>query len=222
MSYGFNMGFIAVMDKLEAFEKCQDFANSLVKPEVAKSFIIDNEYFLRRRIGDCNDGKLNIEQNFALRGALWELFTVHAVFWGRGQYSLLGILGDSWPEELQGKFHTTQCFQNSCDQDYDFESWNERIPLFKYLKEQVMEASDEKIVQQYKKSNSFDEDETELSIDYIRKVLLYERIFTMLDLDSFLYKDTGTFERITLSGLATQEKYYALEGIAMNVLMLTD
>jgi len=110
MSYSFELGFIAVANKLAGFEKVQKFVNTLMQPNIAKQWIKYNDYYIARHINTLNFDNLNITQNFAFRGVIRELFTVNAFYWHK--HNILGVLGTDWPKELMEQFHATQYFQN--------------------------------------------------------------------------------------------------------------
>ena len=221
MSYSFNLGFIAVANKLEAFESVQKFVNTLIQTDIARQWLKHNEYYIAHCVNASNFDALNRAETFVLRYALQDLFTVNAFYWQK--HNILGILGCGWPKQLMEQFHATQYFQNSCDRNYEYESWSDKIPLFKVEKEINEAATDEEILKMARSlfPNRYyepDDPDEELDIDYIRKQFLYDRIFSMLDLEKLLYGGNGSFERVSLCGLTTIEAVYDMEDLAKVVL----
>lgn len=56
------------------------------------------------------------------------LFTSRFVYWPN--YDLLGVSGYKFPGEIENWFDGHFTFQNSSDQDYDYETWPAGIDLF--------------------------------------------------------------------------------------------
>ena len=112
------------------------------------------------------------------------------------EHKLLGIFG--LPTCLCGLFDNTTYFQNSCDQDYEFETWN-GIRIFEETANECKGCSVEKLREAYKDNDLFDEERwtNENEHEYIRKTLTYERIWAMFS--EYLFNDKQVV-RVSLFG----------------------
>lgn len=68
------------------------------------------------------------------------LFTSRFVYWPN--YDLLGVSGYKFPGEIENWFDGHFTFQNSSDQDYDYETWPAGIDLFATRINRVKNADD--------------------------------------------------------------------------------
>lgn len=88
--------------------------------------------------------------------------------------STLGVYGV--PDVVKSLFDTTIYFQNSCDQDYEFEEWN-GVTEFEAIAEKWRNKSDEEMLAidpEYGESDVVD-------IDYYRRSLCYEEIWKLIE-----------------------------------------
>lgn len=107
---------------------------------------------------------------------------------------------------MQYLFDDTIYFQNSCDQDYDYETWD-KIDEFKRIKDTILEMPADYIISQYTDGDDewFEEiKEGSVSIDYVRKSVCYQTIWE--DFEKYLYDEEnivyfsafGNYEDLTL------------------------
>lgn len=111
------------------------------------------------------------------------------------ELNLLGIYG--LPNSLREIFDDTLGFQNSCDQDYEFEYWD-KVEPFKVIADKYKAMSPQEVWKEFKKSrDSYTEEEfmdpKENHIEYYAKTLCYEEIWetylekTLYNEDSIVY-----------------------------------
>lgn len=106
---------------------------------------------------------------------------------------LLGLYGG--PDCLEELFDSTLCFQNSCDQDYDFEYWD-KVEPFKIIADRWKALTPEQIYEEYSKSeySSYTKDEFlhgggGYRPSYYAKTLCYEEIWSKY-IESTLFDDS--------------------------------
>ena len=98
------------------------------------------------------------------------------------EYHLLGVFGVG--NELKDCFDSTLSFQNSCDQDYDFDYWD-NVKLFKDIAEKHKNDTWEEVDPE----NDYKENErTDSKLEYLRKSAAYGEIWDTY-LDDKLYND---------------------------------
>lgn len=95
------------------------------------------------------------------------------------QFNLLGVYGV--PKCVQSLFDATIYFQNSCDQDYEFETWT-NIPLFKEIADRWQDCSDDYVI-----SNTCAENNDNL--DYYRRSSCYSEIWDLYISDTLYNED---------------------------------
>lgn len=103
------------------------------------------------------------------------------------EHNLLGVFGVG--SELEDYFDDTLAFQNSCDQDYDFDYWD-KVKLFKDIAEKHKNDTWEEV----DPKNDYKENErTDSNLEYLRKSAAYVEIWdTYLD-DKLYGIDTCVF-----------------------------
>lgn len=97
------------------------------------------------------------------------------------EHNLLGVFGV--PDAVNKIFDLTCYFQNSCDQDYDFEDWK-GVPIFEQIAEKWKNATDEEV---YKSFEYPDEHKEPIDYDYYRRSFAYNEIWRMCE--HFLYSE---------------------------------
>ena len=96
------------------------------------------------------------------------------------EHNLLGVFGV--PTEAQSVFDDSIYFQNSCDQDYDFDEWK-NIPVFAQIAEKWKSATDKEVRERYygERYGECDEDDVEENLDYYRRSFAYDEIWGMCE-----------------------------------------
>lgn len=190
MSYHVDLSFKAVESREEAMDLGVRFSRMLAQPECAKKLIHDN---IRYFHGDAKD-------TISLEGWLQGLLAVRLIYWP--EYKLAAIVGDAYPEACMSEFGLwPHEFQNSCDQDYDLDSWPKDI-LFFQKKRATVEGM------------AFVDSEAG-DAAYKQGCTLYEEVFKSLDLDAWLYENpSDAFEMMAFSGIYQSFQFHHLVLIA--------
>ena len=106
------------------------------------------------------------------------------------ELQLLGVYGV--PYCIEHLFDCTVCFQNSCDQDYDYEEWN-GVAYFETVASKWKNKADEEVLKAFKEKRNEEWNEEHCSsLEYYRKTFVYEEIWekfenTLFDDDSVIY-----------------------------------
>ncbi len=100
--------------------------------------------------------------------------------------NVLGVY--STDESLQSLFDCTVYFQNSCDQDYEFEEWN-GIPAFEKIAAKYKNMTDAELVKKYreKMNDEWDADEHTVDLQYYAKSFAYDEVWELVE--NTLYND---------------------------------
>lgn len=186
MSYYVDLSFKAVGTREEAMDLGVRFSRMLAQPEYAEKLIHDN---IRYFHGDADSTE-------SLEGWLRGLLTVRLIYWP--EHKLAAIIGDAWPEACMSEFGLQpHVFQNSCDTDYELDSWPKDIQFFQE-KRAVVEGM------------TFADSEAG-DVDYKRSCTLYEEIFKSLDLDAWIYESPNdAFEMMAFSGIYQSFQFHHL------------
>ena len=107
-------------------------------------------------------------------------------FFYLAEHNLLGVFGV--PSEIQSIFDDSIYFQNSCDQDYEFEEWG-NIPTFAEIAEKWKASTDEEVKKKYyaERYGECDEDDVGENLDYYRRTFAYDEIWGMCE--DFMWHD---------------------------------
>lgn len=134
-------------------------------------------------------------------------------FFYLAEHNLLGVFGV--PSSVEEIFDATIYFQNSTDQDYEFDEWK-GVPIFEQIAERWKTSTDEDVIRKYcEERGMWDEDEGDIPIDYYRRTFAYEEIWGMCEdymwsdnkavhLSLFSYYDFMPIENFVV---ACKEKY---------------
>ena len=127
------------------------------------------------------------------REYLQNIFNYKFIYWKR--FKLLGIIGRY--EKTNPDTMVDICFQNSSDQDYDYETWNVLLDddasrqEIKQLIEDTKAGNKTQTIIDYFKHRWGDDDEVDAEKDYYRKWYVYARIEDMLDVSGYLYDNSN-------------------------------
>lgn len=182
MSYGCTISFKNIEAK-DLFQFLQHFKDGCIK----NMELIAKDEFVFSPIFRQHNAKL-IEEN----GETYEKFKESTENWMKSSIfkfrwfymadkNLLGVYGVN--KSLQSLFDNTVYFQNSCDQDYEFDEWN-GIPIFEEIAEKWKTATNEDIYKHFKYPN---EQEEPIDYDYYRRSNAYDEIWKMFE--ETLYND---------------------------------
>ena len=103
------------------------------------------------------------------------------------ELELLGMF--SIPNEVENLFDTSIYFQNSSDQDYEWEVWN-GVEKFEAVAYKWQNLSNEAVFKHYRTNDGgfSDDEESTFDYDYYRKTFCYDEIWDLID--KFLYHES--------------------------------
>lgn len=204
MSYSFTMSFCEVKNKTEAFDKALAYIKQY-QTHKGMSALINNRTFPLLTTQAARNN------SFAYDQALYVTFTFRFVYFPK--HKILGLVG-----EFDDFSATSVYFQNSTDQDYDYEEWN-GISLFEKLAKEVKQFSPDQIVRFFPE---LPDAEIRENLEYWRRTCLYQMIYEGLHLNKWLYRDykenaqDDTFITFDLFALNSPEKFANAGAILRN------
>ena len=138
------------------------------------------------------------------------VFNLRFVYWP--EKHLLGLSGYDFTYEVNKLFDTHFSFQNSTDQDYDFDCWSDKINVFRNYKQRYMFA-DLKTLCKDNPKQWYTLEEVKEDPDYYRKTMLYEKIYEdVLHLDHWLYNEPDEkFVAITVNPIDSDRLKFQLQ-----------
>lgn len=169
----------------------------------AEEIIKKNIYYIPSiRLCANVDTDLDYKANWreADRNWLYHLFSIHIVYWEK--YNLLGVIGEI-PENINKELVTIE-FQNSTDQNYDYNEWS-GISYFENVVKRL-EHADANMVSSY----GYDIDDINKDIDYFRKTAVYSTIHKELDIHNWLWKREGNFRTFSLQSINDDSTFFSL------------
>jgi hypothetical protein len=196
MSYGFGM-FFKQVDSLEDVLDVMESVNKNMIQYSKEELEFQIPYVPTIRFPDISASKYSeyIDEYW-----LDSAFTLRYVYWK--DENLLGLCGCRFPKKVEELFDTNIYFQNSIDQNYDFDLWSDKIKIFKRLKEEYKEKSPDQLLDDFTEMDDILND-----VDYFRKSKLYEAVFKELALDDWLYeRDNEKFKRFGINAVECMDK----------------
>ena len=218
MSYAFDMSFAMAADEKEAFVLARHYVEKCMEKKNARKFIEDNTIYIPS-IRYSHIEKANNMAEVADRYWLENLFKFRFLYWPK--YQLLGLVGSNRIDDPA--FPMSMYFQNSTDQNYDFQEWLEgNIPFFKEYVERIQNMPFVRLMDTCRDYWDEDTDLSNPEIElYMRQSLLYQRIFSALELQSWLYADDSKkdvpYIQFALSGIQDMYEASALHNILKDV-----
>ena len=174
MSYRLDLSFKNCKPQ-DVYKNICEFESLLVKN--AKQYIKENLIFLR--IDKEKDRFYNTEQ---VDKFISTLFKHHICYCE--EVSALCIVWGSDVDEINNWFDGHVYFQNSCDQNYDYETWDFN-KSFRKIKDRIKKMKTDKFVKEYIQSNEYyDEDDKDVilkNVDYYKKTFVYQTIENIID-----------------------------------------
>ena len=176
MSYSATINFKTIKEgELYAFFKkikdtCKEKFDEIAEDNCIYMPSINKDYLLKN---DSEYGKDQLDRAW-MRNSVFSYR-----FFYIPEHNLLGVFGV--PDAVNDIFDLTCYFQNSCDQDYDFEDWK-GITIFEQIAEKWKNATDSDVIKHYREDRGFDYDEEDASdIDYYRRSFAYDEIWRMCE-----------------------------------------
>lgn len=160
-------------------------------PEIAKENFIFSP-FSRKNVeynSEFQDEASEERRKIFKEADAWALICFSHKLFYIPEHNLLGVF--SMPDCMHDIFDCTICFQNSCDQDYEYSTWD-KVALFKGIAEKWETMSDDEVFKKY--SDKYGERDREDFFskwnDYYRKTYAYEEIWKLLE--NYLYEESAT------------------------------
>ena len=178
MSYAFGMFFKQLSKKEDAFQFVNEVKNTMNENVVA----FFNQNVDRYIFPSLSSGIKEKADEYWVKSA----FTMRFVYWP--QEHLVGLSGYEYPDKVKSMFDTHFCFQNSTDQDYEFEEWSSAIDLFDRNKQAFMSKGIETLYYQGYVDRFYTLDDLLDDPVYYKKTCLYDKIYTDLKLDDWLWE----------------------------------
>lgn len=197
MSYSFGMYFKQVGDRADAF----DFALKVSKLHYknAKQVIHTERYYIPSIHTIC-DNRITADRCW-----LNEIFSLRFVYWEK--YGLLGLSGFDYPDDVEKMFDCHIHFQNSCDQDYSFDTWSPKIDLFQENLPKYVSMSEADLMDKIDKDLDYTEEEIKDMADYYRRSAFYTFVYDELHLNNWLWDhEDDFFLRFSFNSLDSIEK----------------
>ena len=202
MSYSFGMFFKEIEEKdiLSLFSKACEI------------MIKNSQEHLEKQVYYIPSLRSNKMNEYVDKYWLDTAFSLHFVYWKSKK--LLGLSGYNYPKEFEDLFDCHVTFQNSCDSDYDYDVWNDKISFFKEMKEQYKNISADEILKNYqlKGEDWYTKEDIQEDLKYYQKSLLYDLIFDELYLNDWLYGyNNPNFTRFCINPIDCIEKKFDIE-----------
>lgn len=202
MSYWFQMYFKQISSATEAIKEATRIVENLCLTKKKEGEKISTaEHIMRLYKNDIPSvvaGKINDAADEYWLGCL---FSRDFVYWEK--YHLFGCLAGRYDEEKE-YFNEAVCFQDSSDQNYDFQNWSDKIDIFAESRKtfETITAHDLWCIAGEKEG--YRQEELEEDMDYYRKVFLYQNIWEKLALQDWLYeRDNEAFVRMRVVGFSS-------------------
>ena len=202
MSYSFTMSFKEI-EKEKLLDYISEITNICINN--SKEIIKENIWYVPSlRIGNIffsEDKELYTKcWAEADKNWLYSLFVINFVYWE--DKNLLGICG-CIPNVVKRELNTIY-FQNSTDQDYDYNEWR-GLSCFQSDIEKIKNMNRYEVLEYYNKNGDNYSENDLLDLDYHKKSLVYDMVFRKLDLYNWLYGKSGKFKRFSMSSITSQE-----------------
>lgn len=216
MSYGFDMSFTSANTLGDAMVKANEFVSAISKPAVIKDMLEKEKYYIPslRFFSDDEFSVTDRERAQALDDAWLQRFlSVRFVYWPAAK--LLGLVGAMWTNQ-KAFFPDSVYFQNSCDQDYDLDSWPV-LPFFDEIVKRHRNVTAQELLRNGR-WNDYTLEELNKDLDYYARTDTYAQIYSMLGLDDWLWGHSNdSFVRFTLSALHSDESRFEAGRILRNI-----
>lgn len=207
MSYRIDLSFKNCKPQ-DVYKNICEFETLLLKN--AKQYIKDNLVYLR--VDAEKDRFYNTEQ---VEKFISTLFTHHILYCEKA--STLCIVWGSDVDEINDWFDGHVYFQNSCDQDYDYETWNFN-KTFRRISNRIKKMKPDKFVKEFIKSSEYYDERDKAHIlkdvDYHKKTFIYETIEDMIDA---IWEKS--FEINYVNGLLENGTMFDLRTMAISMLL---
>lgn len=194
MSYYIDMYFKKVDSLDEAVKTLNDFIKEYSSKEVLERIVEEHFLYIYGEMRSI-DKKIKWEKEDPIdyyhrfQYIFQPLLTFKALYWP--EFKLLGLCLDERVCVVGKYFDDMICFQNGCDQNYDYGIWNVLGDYFINKSKEYEHLSVEEIIKifDYLDEDDFkfkDEETKEHRLDYFRKSAMYRFVWSTLDLEKWL------------------------------------
>ncbi|WP_097006703.1 hypothetical protein [Lacrimispora amygdalina] len=209
MSYWFRMHFAEVEEK-QFLDFCIKLNRACI--EEADEIIMDNAHYIpsiQHSFGLLEESEYRENWREADRNWLYNLFSNKFVYWP--DKGLVGAVGN-FPSKIEKDLVTIE-FQNSTDQNYDYEYWS-GISYFEEITKLLKTGTTECILSHLNKGSvsaaCYTLEEITEDIDYYKKSAVYNSIYNSLDLDNWLWNKKGDFRSFSIQAINSSEEHFQL------------
>lgn len=206
MSYYVSLKFKKVENELEVLNIINDFPK-LFKLENVEEYIEKEKirlyafYMQQARLCDYDTNKLEFKMgNNFMHKVINDFFSTIFIYYP--SFKVLGMIGYTKIKEIDDKFTKSFEFQNSSDQDYNWEYWNELVDIIPSLK-QAIEKYKVMTIEELR-----DDTDDDFKLEYYRKSALYKYIEELLQIDDVVYQNNDKL--ITFRVMPNSEKIYRI------------
>lgn len=196
MSYYVNIYFKKVSSFEEGVKILNDYIKECNNIENMKKVIDNNIEYLQQRFKKCGVDldkicKKYLKQTYYIFDPIFynigtlifqSLLTFNTKYYPN--FNLLTLCIEDSIDITDKYFDGNIEFQNSCDQDYDYETWNILGDYFINKAKEYEKMPIEKLINIF---GYLDEEDREQRLDYFRKVAMYDFVYNALDLDKWIY-----------------------------------
>lgn len=216
MSYAFGMFFkqIKQEDLLSFIDKVQTEMRNH-----AEEWIDYNKYYAPSvRLFTLHSDEFKFAKAYLNEYWLNTVFTSRFVYWP--DYNLLGVSGYKLPGEIENWFDGHFSFQNSSDQDYDYDQWPTGIDHFTARIDRVKNADDGRLFEYVDGlMGEYSIEEIKADPEYFKKVCIYDMIYEDLQLNDWLYnRDNPAFYQFSINAINNDGQRIRYNAILGNIL----
>ena len=210
MSYGFTMHFIHCRGMSDAF-LCANVASELFYQDFSE-YLEKNKYWIPG-LRFASPSKTDCEKRADDDLWLEQVMRMNFVWWP--EYKLLALAGSGYSKSVTDLFKSSVYFQNSCDQDYPFDTWKGLRRPFDDIVKVCQDGSAEKVAKYMQMGRNFPMEyapDTEDGIrfdDHYRRWAAYNGVFETLRLGKWLHgQSDDAFVRFALTPLNSSERVF--------------
>lgn len=211
MSYSFGMYFKQLNDKSQIIDLMDEISKRSFKN--GKDIIKNNIFYIP---SERNENNKPADEYW-----LYNLFSIPCVYWEK--YNIFALVGFQY-DYLKDLFPICSYFQDSSDQNSEYENWGSEITLFNELKKEILLNNSKEIkeILETRWNNSYDDiysiSSIEDDLDYYQKYALYTKIYKTLELEDWLWDNKNdSFKRISVQVINSLEKFYEMKKLLMIV-----
>lgn len=183
MSYRIDISFKNCKEK-DIYKNLEEFSELVEKNrfEILKNNFWYIPFWRLEKVWEKTKDKWEVEE--AIRKWIAQVFKYH-FYYSRELQSLCIVYSCDKDDEISKWFNGYVYFQNSCDQDYDYETWDFNKKFKEYVEQvKLLEGNDDAFKKLYKELNDDDFDWCEESrkvTDYDRRSLVYDMCYKQVE-----------------------------------------